>query len=265
MFGKLTAGRFEVQKVDLANVGPGSYDLPTTLDDHGVTIVNGERFQEGHVEDTPGPGFYAAAAAKVEAMRKGASLSSKENKPPPRALTPDKSRSTTALAQKRSPRASESQLQQLTVPHSNEARLKAELQKVKASAAAQLDEFQAEIQKAESQCKIFAREAESRRKALEAALHGSHQRVSALEEADASKQQKFEELSLQHAALEAEVAAAQEKASEAEKAFASAKLALEVELTEAKKNHSEAAKAWQEAKDILEAELRRDHAESEKS
>jgi len=84
----MTAGRFEKGKEECA-IGPGSYELPTTLDEHGMRITGTERFAEGGDDDVPGPGFLedVAATATPKALtrtpskgRKGLAPSSKENR-----------------------------------------------------------------------------------------------------------------------------------------------------------------------------------------
>jgi len=90
----MTAGRFDKGKEECP-IGPGSYDLPSTLDEHGLRISGTDRFNENGVEgDTPGPGFYddeektekAGEKTKVltrtpsKGKRTGLQASTKENR-----------------------------------------------------------------------------------------------------------------------------------------------------------------------------------------
>ncbi|CAE8595359.1 unnamed protein product, partial [Polarella glacialis] len=75
-WSKQRSPRFEVGK-PASLVGPGSYDYATTLDDHGGTIDGKERWQESPVDDSPGPGTYAAM--KLEGALKCRHTPSKEN------------------------------------------------------------------------------------------------------------------------------------------------------------------------------------------
>merc|ERR1719502_615498 len=54
----MTSPRFEKKK-EGCPIGPGSYELGSTLDEqHGARIDGPERFHENAASETPGPGFY---------------------------------------------------------------------------------------------------------------------------------------------------------------------------------------------------------------
>ncbi|CAE7252234.1 RDH13 [Symbiodinium sp. CCMP2592] len=55
MFGKQTGDRFEKGKVSEVSPGPGSYDLPSTLDNKGAILDWAERFQEMSESGSPNP------------------------------------------------------------------------------------------------------------------------------------------------------------------------------------------------------------------
>jgi len=66
MFSKMSSNRFEQGKESV--LGPGSYEIPTTLDDHAPLIVPGsERFPEG---DPAGLQVYEDAQVSVEKVAK---------------------------------------------------------------------------------------------------------------------------------------------------------------------------------------------------
>lgn len=85
MFSKMSAERFE--KVQESNIGPGSYELPTCLDDHATAICCGERFQE-HEKSVGSLHVYNEDVEPMESRRKSRSTSRtpfgerKENKVP---------------------------------------------------------------------------------------------------------------------------------------------------------------------------------------
>lgn len=44
-WSRMSSARFAKEE-EMSSVGPGSYEIPTTMDEHAVSIANGERFTE---------------------------------------------------------------------------------------------------------------------------------------------------------------------------------------------------------------------------
>jgi len=63
MFSHQTSERFEKERT-VTTVGPGSYQLPSTLDSKGIVIEGTERWQDTSTEGMPGPGEYDPKAAE---------------------------------------------------------------------------------------------------------------------------------------------------------------------------------------------------------
>lgn len=88
----MSSERFEKDKE--GGVGPGSYDLPPALDDHGAVILQGtERFQDV-IPETPAHFYIYDDADKAKSQvgkpgRKGGPLTAKENRMPLGTVTQD--------------------------------------------------------------------------------------------------------------------------------------------------------------------------------
>ncbi|CAJ1426396.1 unnamed protein product [Effrenium voratum] len=89
-WSRMSSARFG--KEEESTIGPGSYEIPTTMDENGVSIApNGDRFVES--VEGPAPGFYVfeeAEKVKTQERRKsrGRALSAAKENRAPSSLTP---------------------------------------------------------------------------------------------------------------------------------------------------------------------------------
>jgi chromosome segregation ATPase len=188
MFSQFTSPRFEKDKEQSA-IGPGSYDLPTTLDEHGHVIpAVARRDLNGTASDTPGPGFYGDATEEKMLTRtpskKKISLapSTKENC----AATPNRQRRDEAKEEKKPAQkrgvtgaGANPEVEQLKKQLSNEERLRA----------------QAESKLAEmSEAKKWAAEAKVQLQSKERKLEDLQKKVEELSAKDSESQRKVRDL-----------------------------------------------------------------------
>lgn len=80
----------------MSSVGPGSYEIPTTMDEHAVSIANGERFVERECSEN-GAGFYVfdelsekKSVEKRKSQGRALSAAAKENRAPSSTPRPEK-------------------------------------------------------------------------------------------------------------------------------------------------------------------------------
>eukprot|EP00913_Durusdinium_trenchii_P027367 g25674.t1 len=94
-WSRMSSARFGKEE-EMSSVGPGSYEIPTTMDEHAVSIANGERFVERECSEN-GAGFYVfdelsekKSVEKRKSQGRALSAAAKENRAPSSTPRPEK-------------------------------------------------------------------------------------------------------------------------------------------------------------------------------
>lgn len=190
MFSRQSADRFE--KVKASSVGPGTYELPSTLLEHAPISMEGpERFNENSVNEELGPGFYDPKAddrstePKGLASKRQSVVGEKENRAPtPQRKTANRPTTPIRKGAQDTAQKTNGQLEEVSKELKAKKQEAKDLQQQLASRDRKAEELQKRLEEVIAQRKEANRQAaevESERDAKRRQLHDKEQEVVALQ------------------------------------------------------------------------------------